>query len=147
MQPPYDPRYLSGIAHFNRGEFFQAHEVWEDLWLDAKGPSRLFYKGLIQSAVALHHARQGNPHGAWKLYQRSRRVLTAYGPWYLGLNVEHFLLDLGRCLRTSGACDATRLPRWSGPQINLLTLESGPSEPSLRPILKESRWSRPESPP
>jgi uncharacterized protein len=143
----YDPRYLSGIAHFNRGEYFEAHEVWEDLWLGTQGPARLFYKGLIQAAVALHHARQENQHGAWKLYQRSRRGLAAYEPWYLGLNVASFLVEMGHCLRTSGASNAARTPAWSGPQIELFPLESGPSGPALRPILKESCWPRPESPP
>ena len=28
----YDPLYLQGIAYFNACEFFEAHEVWEDLW-------------------------------------------------------------------------------------------------------------------
>ena len=29
-----DTRYESGIELFNRGEYFDAHEVWEDLWMD-----------------------------------------------------------------------------------------------------------------
>lgn len=48
----YDPLYLKGIAYFNSCEFFEAHEVWEDLWKSYTGPLRLFYKGLIQAAVA-----------------------------------------------------------------------------------------------
>ena len=45
----YDPRYLAGILHFNRGDYFEAHEVWEDLWHDKAGPDRRFYQGLIQA--------------------------------------------------------------------------------------------------
>ena len=48
----FDPLYLKGIAFFNACEFFEAHEVWEDLWKSYAGPLRLFYKGLIQAAVA-----------------------------------------------------------------------------------------------
>src|SRR5437879_287850 len=35
---PYDPRYLAGIVLFNRGDFFEAHEVWEALWMESFGP-------------------------------------------------------------------------------------------------------------
>ena len=34
----YDPLYLKGIAYFNACEFFEAHEVWEDLWKSYSGP-------------------------------------------------------------------------------------------------------------
>src|SRR6476469_7449491 len=67
-QAVYDPRYLEGIEHFNRCDFFEAHESWEELWQDYTGPSRKFYQGLIQVAVCLHHFGNGNTRGAKKLY-------------------------------------------------------------------------------
>ena len=51
----YDPRYLAGIVLFNRGDFFEAHEVWESLWMETFTPEKKFYQGLIQAAVALCH--------------------------------------------------------------------------------------------
>jgi predicted metal-dependent hydrolase len=62
----YDPLYLKGIAYFNACEFFEAHEVWEELWKEYQGELRLFYKGLIQAAVALHHFGNGNIPGPAK---------------------------------------------------------------------------------
>ena len=76
----YDPLYLKGIAYFNACEFFEAHEVWEDLWKSYTGPLRLFYKGLIQAAVALHHFGNGNIRGARKVYGSSRGYVTHTGP-------------------------------------------------------------------
>jgi uncharacterized protein len=38
MDEPYDPLYLQGIEHFNVCDFFEAHEVWEELWQDYQGP-------------------------------------------------------------------------------------------------------------
>ena len=49
----YDPRYLAGIVLFNRGDFFEAHEVWEQLWMEP-GEDKKFFQGLIQAAVALN---------------------------------------------------------------------------------------------
>ena len=93
----YDPLYLQGIAYFNACEFFEAHEVWEDLWKNYSGDLRLFYKGLIQAAVALHHFGNGNIRGARKVHRSSRGYLEQYGPMCLGLNVEKFLAEFDAC--------------------------------------------------
>ena len=44
---------------------------------ELRGELRLFYKGLIQAAVALHHFGNGNIRGARKVYGRSRGYLAA----------------------------------------------------------------------
>jgi predicted metal-dependent hydrolase len=93
----YDPRYLQGIELFNQCEFFEAHEVWEDLWKDIQGPDRRFYQGLIQVAVCLHHFGNGNIRGAKKLYHSSRGYLEAYAPSHLGLDIEKLLAQLQVC--------------------------------------------------
>jgi len=93
----YDPLYLQGIAYFNACEFFEAHEVWEDLWKSYAGELRLFYKGLIQAAVALHHFGNGNIRGARKVYRTSRSYLTEYGPVREGLDLEKFLAEFDQC--------------------------------------------------
>jgi predicted metal-dependent hydrolase len=93
----YDPRYLSGIEYFNECEFFEAHEVWEDLWSELQGPARRFFQGLIQVAVCLHHFGNGNLRGARKLYHSSRGYLADYAPSYQGLDVSQFLGQLERC--------------------------------------------------
>jgi predicted metal-dependent hydrolase len=93
----YNPLYLQGIAHFNACEFFEAHEVWEDLWRDYSGDLRLFYKGLIQAAVALHHFGNGNIRGARKVYGSSRGYLEAYRPACEGLDVDAFLKQFDAC--------------------------------------------------
>jgi predicted metal-dependent hydrolase len=93
----YDPLYLQGIAYFNACEFFEAHEVWEELWKDYRGDLRLFYKGLIQAAVALHHFGNGNIRGARKVYGTSRNYLEAYRPACMGLDLERFLPQFDAC--------------------------------------------------
>jgi predicted metal-dependent hydrolase len=97
--PDYDPRYLEGIEHFNRCDFFEAHEVWEELWADYSGPSRKFYQGLIQVAVCLHHFGNGNIRGAKKLYYGCRGYLEPYLPKHEGLDLEKLLAQLEVCCR------------------------------------------------
>ena len=109
----YDPLYLQGVAYFNACEFFEAHEVWEDLWKNYSGELRLFYKGLIQSAVALHHFGNGNIRGARKVYRSSRGYLEQYRPICVGLHVDRFLAELDACFAEVDASQE------EFPQINI----------------------------
>jgi uncharacterized protein len=95
----YDPRYLEGIELFNVCDFFEAHEVWEELWADYRGPSRKFYQGLIQVAVCLHHFGNGNTRGAKKLYLTSLGYLQEYRPFHLGLDLEKLFHEFEACLK------------------------------------------------
>jgi predicted metal-dependent hydrolase len=97
MAETYEPLYLKGIEHFNICEFFEAHEVWEEIWQEYQGPSRKFYQGLIQVAVCLHHFGNGNIRGARKLYHSSRTYLEPYQPRHLGLDVTKLLGEMERC--------------------------------------------------
>lgn len=93
----YDTLYRKGIEYFNECEFFEAHEVWEELWTEYRGPARRFYQGLIQSAVALHHFGNGNIRGARKVYDSSLTYLQDYRPHYLGLDLDAFLRQYEAC--------------------------------------------------
>jgi uncharacterized protein len=94
----YDPRYLAGIVHFNGGDYFEAHEVWEDLWHDTPGPDRRFYQGLIQAAVAVYHAGNRNFRGARRLFHSGRRYMSAYRSPHLGLDIPAFWAALEEAL-------------------------------------------------
>jgi predicted metal-dependent hydrolase len=93
----YDDRYLAGILFFNDRDFFEAHEVWEDLWMTCAGPERRFYQGLIQAAVGLFHFGNGNLRGAAKLYHSSRGYMEPFAPSYLGLDVSGFWEQMTHC--------------------------------------------------
>ena len=88
------PAFERGVLHFNQREFFEAHEVWEGIWLKTAGSERDLYKGLIQAAVACHHAASGNYPGALKVYRTSMAYLENYPPQALGLNLEKFRKEL-----------------------------------------------------
>src|SRR6266446_7084681 len=93
----YDLRYLGGIVFFNLRDFFEAHEVWESIWLDCAGPERRFIQGLIQAAVALYHFGNGNLRGAAKLFKTGRAYMEAYESPYLGLDRQAFWQQMERC--------------------------------------------------
>jgi nucleoside-diphosphate-sugar epimerase len=80
---PGDPRddksYPSaldrGARLFNREKFFEAHEVWEEIWKRESGDRRLLLHGLIQAAAAYVKWRRGEPSGTVKLLQRASEKL------------------------------------------------------------------------
>ena len=116
--PVIDRRLLEGIARFNRHEFFACHEVLEQAWLKMQGPSRDFYKGLIQAAVAYYHWSRGNRAGAMSLYRSSRRYLERYAPEFLGVRVAEFLQRYDAVFGGSGPLGtygARRVPVIRGP--------------------------------
>ena len=62
-----DPRFSIACGHFDKAEYFDAHEVWEELWVESHGARHAYLQCLIQTAVALHHARNENWVGTRKL--------------------------------------------------------------------------------
>jgi len=54
-------RLRRGAALFEAGRFFEAHEVWEEAWLEEFGDKRLALQGLIQLAAALYKESRGDP--------------------------------------------------------------------------------------
>jgi predicted metal-dependent hydrolase len=59
-----EEKFERGLRHFNAREFFEAHEVWEEVWLTEGEPEKTFLQGIIQIAAAFHHYRRGNTDGA-----------------------------------------------------------------------------------
>jgi uncharacterized protein len=86
--------YRRGIQLFNHEEFYEAHEVWEDVWREAHGREKKFLQGLIQVAVAFHHHSTGNVIGARSLLRRAGKNLADYPEEFLGIGVPALLESL-----------------------------------------------------
>lgn len=97
MAPDYPPRFLAGVLFFNEGDYFEAHEVWEDQWHETHGPDRRFLQGMIQVAVGLLHFANGNVRGALRLYASSRDYLQPFRPGHLGLDLEKLFAEQEAC--------------------------------------------------
>jgi predicted metal-dependent hydrolase len=83
-----------GIQLFNDEAFFDAHEVWEDVWRETEGSEKKFLRGMIQVAVAFHHHATGNLAGARSVLERSRRTLAESPAHFAGINVRALLASL-----------------------------------------------------
>ncbi len=69
--------FEDGIVLFNRGQFFEAHEVWEDAWRRARDDDEVFLHGLIQVAAGFHKLQCGQPSGTVSLLTKGAAKLAA----------------------------------------------------------------------
>jgi predicted metal-dependent hydrolase len=82
-----DEKFQRGLAHFNAREFFEAHEVWEEIWLVEAEPERTFLQGIIQIAAAFHHYCHENPAGAESLLAAGIVKLSRFPEAHRGLSI------------------------------------------------------------
>src|SRR5262249_58035523 len=109
--------------------YFEAHEVWEDLWASAAGPDRRFYQGLIHAAVGLHHFESGNVRGAAKLFRSGRDYMAPFPSPYLGLDAAGFWEQMERCFApVLAAADPDRTLRPDPALIPVITLDPPPAD-------------------
>jgi uncharacterized protein len=112
--------HLHGIALFNQGKFFDAHEVLEDVWRAAPHEEKKIWQGLVQVAVALHHYSTGNRVGMRSVLVRAMKNLAGHRRNFHGVQVPRLLECLTQWLE---AFDSNQ-PLPSLPKIEVLEREA-----------------------
>lgn len=107
--------FQEGLEHFNRGEFFAAHESWEEIWLSAAEPEKTLLQGLIQVAAAFHHYLGGNRSGAESLLSEGLGKLEAFLAVHRGIDLESLRQSARRWLVALAAGESP--PRAQIPRI------------------------------
>lgn len=124
-----DPHYAGWFACFNRGDYYEAHDVLEALWLRERGlENDRFYKGLIQLAGAFVHLRKERLRPADALFRLAETNLRGYAP-------RHECLDLGGVLDLIASWRAGLAE--GGFRINPLEGRPAPSIPTPIPRDRE----------
>jgi predicted metal-dependent hydrolase len=92
-----------GIDLFNRECWFEAHETWEDLWRETPGDARLFYQGLVQLAVGLHHLTHGNLRGGRNVLLRGLASIAPYPDDYADIDTARLAADIRALIDSPGS--------------------------------------------
>lgn len=88
--------FSKGVKAFNQRRFFDAHEYWEELWLNYKLPDADLIQGLIQLTVGYFHITNMNLPGARSLFQKCLpKLQTGMGTGRL-TNLEDVIINAGR---------------------------------------------------
>lgn len=86
-----DPRMIEGIRLFNEREFFDCHEILEELWNDQVEPEKQLTQGIIQIAVAYYHALRGNRVGAERLIIKGLPRVKKFLPEFKTIQLLSFV--------------------------------------------------------
>ena len=87
-----------GIKLFNDGAYFEAHDFFEDLWMEAVEEERDFYQGMVQVSVGSYHLICGNYTGALSQYQKGVEKLKKYKNSIKIIDLEFFLEEIQRLI-------------------------------------------------
>lgn len=111
-----DRLYREGLEAFNSRQFFEAHELWEDVWRETAEPDRRFLQGLIHVAAAFHHYARSNVLGTQRQLRRGLLRLEAFPAVHCGLRVEPLRAEVRGWL--AALENKTLAARMSLPQIS-----------------------------
>ena len=116
-----DPRLHAAIDRFNGSAWYEAHDLFEELWHESGPPMRPLLQGILQLAVGQLHCERGNLRGA--------TILTGEG-----------LGRLRRCPDQSLGLDLIQLRHQAELWLQALQTEQMkdcPPPPRLQPVCGE----------
>lgn len=91
--------FEQGRKAFNQERFFEAHELWEELWTPLTGLERRRLQGLIHFAVGLYHHGRGNRVGAMRQLRKGLEKTADCGAGWRGLDVARVRAEIVAALR------------------------------------------------
>lgn len=83
-----------GIAYFNKGKYFEAHEYFEVAWMSEKKSNKILNRALLQTAVAYYHINRRNYLGAIKVLLRLRQWIYPLPGICNSINIEEIRNNL-----------------------------------------------------
>ena len=99
VEPQADPRFQKAVELFNDGEWYDAHDVFEELWHETADPHRRSLQGVLQVAVAQLHLQRDNRRGATILFGEALGRLKRPGTSDLGLDIQGLCMCIEQRLR------------------------------------------------
>ena len=88
--------FQEGLNNYRSGEYFEAHESWEELWSDYYLPDRRFIQGLIQLSVSFVHLENDNLKGAKSLLNKCIEKFLDYKDIQRGINVNNLMIEINQ---------------------------------------------------
>ena len=87
-----DEAYERGLGLARGGEWFAAHEAFEDAWRAADPAEKDFFQGLVHVVVAWYHAGvTGRRRACESQLEKAARRLEPFAPRHRGLDVAGIL--------------------------------------------------------
>tara|TARA_Y100000739_G_C20139830_1_gene253979 strand:- start:32 stop:415 length:384 start_codon:yes stop_codon:yes gene_type:complete len=104
--------FLDGIKLFNEKKFYEAHEIWEDLWTEYRQADDKFIQGLIQLSVGYFHISNINKRGAVSLFNKSLSKFELFKGIHRKINVDLIIKNIKFTLNTLDKVDKIEDFNW-----------------------------------
>ncbi|MFL3026577.1 MAG: DUF309 domain-containing protein [Candidatus Neomarinimicrobiota bacterium] len=108
-----DILFEKGKMEYQNGNFFDAHEIWEDLWSDYYFQDRKFIQGLIQLSVSFVHLKNGNMIGAKNLLKKSQGKFMEYEGVHRSIDLNTLKNNLIKIEKEYALIDSPESFNWS----------------------------------
>ena len=80
--------WLKAVAEHNKGEYFEAHEIFEDLWLETDNrEEKDIIQTLAQADALAVHIQTGNGRAAQRLMRQLPELLQNFPDTYREINL------------------------------------------------------------
>lgn len=125
---PPPPGLITGIELYNQGEYYECHEVLEDIWRAEPDDVRFLYQGILQVGVGFHHLSNQNWRGAVGLLEGGIDKLNRFQPRCMGVDTAALLAGASQCLALLRDLGRERIAEfdWSlVPRIEVRTTQPG----------------------
>tara|TARA_Y100000996_G_C22369725_1_gene580498 strand:+ start:178 stop:561 length:384 start_codon:yes stop_codon:yes gene_type:complete len=90
--------FLDGLNLFNKKQFYDAHEIWEELWTEYRQVDDKFIQGLIQLSVGYFHILNINKRGAISLFNKSLSKFELFKGIHRNLDVDLIIDSINETL-------------------------------------------------
>lgn len=91
-------RFLEGAALFNRGYYWEAHEVWEDVWRNEEDDVKTFAQAFVQVAAADSFVKLSKLTSAKYLFEKSLEKFRQFQQLDCGVDVQELIRNIENVL-------------------------------------------------
>ena len=117
-----DEELRDGVSLWEAGQYLEAHEEFEHLWLVEVGPRRHFLRALVHAAMGFHYVTMGDLPSARSKLASAADLLDGFPEEFLGLDVSGLRAGIANArgvLKTAGETASTPLERLVVPRLVL----------------------------
>ena len=115
------------VRLFNRREYFDSHQVLEEVWHEADAEDKVLYEAFIRLATGLHmRFNRGGSQGAINLLTQALMRLEDFRPTSHGIDVARLYRDIDTYVEAlksdeqpKGSVRVGFFERWKVPRIYL----------------------------
>ena len=95
----FEESLLNALNLFNKHEWYEAHDAFEEIWNSVDGDERQVIQGILQVSVSQFHLSKGNLNGATILLGEGLGRIKTRTKINIGIDLESFCLCLEDLLR------------------------------------------------